>query len=215
MKNASNKYSAKSCPCMFWTGIGEKIFVKRLIITVFIALGMLPFNVKFAFSLPADDVIPLVNEEYYPEVHKALSSARESILCVMFLAKLDPLHTEGDEYQLVLDLITAHKRGVKVQVIFDQNVMFWEKGSKRNRIERKSKYAYDLLLKNGVPVYYDDKEQITHSKVLVIDEYITIIGSTNWTYSALRKNHEASVIIKSKNIARTFARKLEKIETYR
>ncbi|MDR4496826.1 MAG: phospholipase D-like domain-containing protein [Candidatus Scalindua sp.] len=206
MENAIDNYFDKS---------GQNIFVKRLIILLFIVLGLLLLNVKFAFSLPADDVIPLVNEEYYPEVHKALSSAGESILCVMFLAKLDPMHPEGDEYQLVLDLINAHKRGVKVQVIFDQNVMFWEKGSKRDRIERKSKYAYDLLSRNGVPVYYDDKKQVTHSKVLIIDEYITIIGSTNWTYSALRKNHEASVKIKSRSIARTFAKKLEKIEKYR
>jgi cardiolipin synthase len=50
---------------------------------------------------------------------------------------------------------------------------------------------------------------------LVIDEYITIIGSTNWTYSALRKNHEASVMIKSKSVALAFERKLKKIEKKR
>ena len=56
---------------------------------------------------------------------------------------------------------------------------------------------------------------INHSKIFVIDEYITIIGSTNWTYSALRKNHEASVMIKSKSVAIAFERKLEKIEKKR
>ena len=47
---------------------------------------------------------------------------------------------------------------------------------------------------------------------MVIDRYITIVGSTNWTYSALRKNHEASVIIRSRDVAVAFERKLEKIE---
>ncbi len=179
---------------------------------IFINILVLLLNGKPVYSLPADDVIPLVNGEYYPEVHKVLTKAKKSILCVMFMAKLDPKHTKGDEYQLVLDLIAAHKRGVKVRVIFDQNVKFWEKERKRDLIERKSEYAYELLSRNGVPVFYDNEKKVTHSKVLVIDNYITIIGSTNWTYSALRKNHEASVIIKSKSVARTFEQKLAKIE---
>ncbi len=195
-----------------------KLINKITTVLVFLAI----FNIvnsllraKPVYSLPADDVIPLVDEEYYPEVHKVLTNAKKSILCVMFMAKLDPKHTKGNEYQLVLDLIAAHKRGVKVLVIFDQNIKFWEKGRKNNIIERKSEYAYELLSRNGVPVFYDNKERVTHSKVLVIDEYITIIGSTNWTYSALRKNHEASVMIKSKSVALAFERKLEEIEKKR
>ena len=169
-------------------------------------------RVQQAYPLPADDVTPLVDQEYYPTVHKAFTNAKKSILCVMYMAKLDPRHTGGDEYQLVLDLINAHKRGVKVLVVFDQNVKFWEKGKKRDIIERKSEYAYDLLLRAGVPVYYDNKNKVTHSKVMVIDKYITIVGSTNWTYGALRKNHEASVMIKSRDVALSFERKLKKID---
>ncbi len=168
--------------------------------------------VKPAYSLPADDVTPLVDTEYYPAVHKAFTNAKKSILCVMYMAKLDKGYSGGDEYQLVLDLINAHKRGVKVLVVFDQNVKFWEKGKKRDIIERKSEYAYDLLLRAGVPVFYDSKNRVTHSKVMVIDKYITIVGSTNWTYSALRKNHEASVMIKSRDVALAFERKLKQIE---
>ena len=176
---------------------------------------ILLLGIKPVYSLPADDVIPLVDTEYYPAVHKALSNAKKSILCVMFMAKLDPKHKGGDEYQLVLDLINAHKRGVEVQVIFDQNVKFWEKGKDRNVIERKSEYAYELLSENGVPVFYDNENRVTHDKVLIIDKYITIIGSTNWTYSALRKNHEASVMIKSGSVALAFEEKFKKIEKNR
>ncbi|MDR4503488.1 MAG: phospholipase D-like domain-containing protein [Candidatus Scalindua sp.] len=189
----------------------EKLMVFACIIPVFFALP----GVRGAYSLPADDVILLIDNEYYPEVHQALNKARKSIVCVMFLAKLDPKHSGGDEHQLVLDLINAHKRGVNVQVIFDQNIMFWEKGRKKGALERKSEYAYDLLATNGVPVFYDGEREVTHSKVLVIDEYITIIGSTNWTYSALRKNHEASVLIKSTSVARAFTRKLARIKKCR
>ncbi|GAX61062.1 phosphatidylserine/phosphatidylglycerophosphate /cardiolipin synthases and related enzymes [Candidatus Scalindua japonica] len=183
-----------------------------LICTIFLSVSVLLSETKTAYSLPADDVIPLIDEDYYPAVHKAFSNAKKSILCVMYMAKLDRRHKDGDEYQLVLDLINAHKRGVEVLVIFDQNVKFWEKGKKRDRIERRSEYAYDLLLRAGVPVFYDNKNRVTHSKVMVIDTYITIVGSTNWTYGALRKNHEASVMITSRDVALVFERKLKHIE---
>jgi phosphatidylserine/phosphatidylglycerophosphate/cardiolipin synthase-like enzyme len=183
-----------------------------LIFTIIFSASCLLCEVKSAYSLPADDVTPLVNEEYFPAVHKAFTNAKKSILCVMYMAKLDKGHSGGDEYQLVLDLINAHKRGVTVLVIFDQNVKFWEKGKKRDVIERRSEYAYNLLLRAGVPVFYDSKKRVTHSKVMVIDKYITIVGSTNWTYGALKKNHEASVIIKSRDVALAFERKLKRIE---
>ncbi|MDP6925295.1 MAG: phospholipase D-like domain-containing protein [Candidatus Scalindua sp.] len=183
-----------------------------LIFTIIFTVSGLLCGIKPACSLPADDVTPLINEEYYPAVHKAFTNAKKSILCVMSMAKLDKRHSGGDEYQLVLDLINAHKRGVKVLVVFDQNVKFWEKGKKRDILERKSEYTYDLLLSAGVPVFYDSENRVTHSKVMVIDRYITIVGSTNWTYSALKKNHEASVIIKSRDVALAFEQKLKKIE---
>ncbi|KHE90259.1 MAG: hypothetical protein K8F52_11635 [Candidatus Scalindua rubra] len=188
-----------------------KIATFCLALILFSFIGLLS-RVQQAYPLPADDVIPLVDAEYYPAVHKAFTNAKKSILCVMYMAKLDKGHMGGDEYQLVLDLINAHKRGVKVLVIFDQNVKFWEKGKKRDIIERRSEYAYDLLLRAGVPVYYDSKNRVTHSKAMVIDKYITIVGSANWTYGALRKNHEASVMIKSRDVALVFERKLKQIE---
>ncbi len=190
----------------------DKIFTKLVFIIFFSVSGVM-YEAKQAYPLPADDVIPLIDTEYYSAVHKAFANAKKTILCVMYMAKLDKGHTDGDEYQLVLDLINAHKRGVTVQVVFDRNVKFWEKGKKRDVVERRSEYAYNLLLHAGVPVFYDSKNRVTHSKVVVIDKYITIVGSTNWTYGALRKNHEASVMIKSRDVALVFERRLKQIET--
>lgn len=169
------------------------------------------FYTSPSFGLPADDVVPLVDGDYYPQVHQALTTAKQSIVCVMYIADLNPKYKEGWEYTLVNDLINAHRRGVNVTVIFDQNIMFWETGKRRKKTERKSENAYELLKRNGVPVYYDSIDRVTHSKILVIDDYITIVGSTNWTYSALRKNHEASVLIKSRSVAEAFLEKLRMI----
>ena len=51
-------------------------------------------------------------------------------------------------------------------------------------------------------VRYDPVGVTTHTKLLIIDGEIGIVGSTNWTYSALEKNHEVSVLIRSPEVAR-------------
>ncbi|HHT9137833.1 MAG TPA: phospholipase D-like domain-containing protein, partial [Candidatus Wunengus sp. YC60] len=112
-----------------------------------------------SFGLPADDVTPLVDGDYYPQVHQALITAKQSITCVMYMADINPKYNHGWEYNLVNDLIGAHRRGVAVTVIFDQNTMFWEEGKKGKKTERRSQDAYELLKKNGVPVYYDSKDR--------------------------------------------------------
>jgi len=58
-----------------------------------------------------------------------------------------------------------------------------------------------MLEKAGVLVYNDPLNITTHSKLIIIDNYITVIGSTNWSYSALMKNNESSVIISSSEVA--------------
>ena len=189
--------------------ISIKIKVFIIVLIVFCA-----FHTPSSFGLPADDVVPLVDGDYYPQVHQALITARKSISCVMYMADINPKYNKGWEYNLVNDLIGAHRRGVDVSVIFDQNTMFWESGKNGKKTERRSQEAYELLKKNGVPVYYDSKDRVTHSKILVIDGYITILGSTNWTYSALRKNREASVLIKSRSVAESFLNKLRTISKY-
>lgn len=188
--------------------------MKKYIKPYFVSFIFCVFYTHVSFGLPADDVIPLVDEEYYPQVHKSLSTARESIWCVMYSADIDSKYKNGWEYNLVNDLVQAHRRGLAVTVIFEQNTTFWEKGEKGKEIKRKSQEAYELLKRNGVPVYYDSNNRITHSKILVIDNYITILGSTNWTYSALKKNHEASVLIRSRSVAESFLHKLRKISKH-
>ena len=186
-------------------------YIGNLFIFTTVALSFCALSSPSVLGLPADDVVPIVDDEYYPQAHKALTAARKSIFCVMFLADINPKYVNGWEYNLVNDLADAYQRGISVTVILDQNVTFWEKGSKGKELERKSHEAYELLRKKGVPVFYDDKDRITHDKILIIDNYVTIVGSTNWTHSALKKNHEASVLIKSRGVAEAFLEKLKTI----
>ena len=39
---------------------------------------------------------------------------------------------------------------------------------------------------------------------MIVDGKLTLVGSTNWTYYALTNNNEASVLIRSKEVAKAF-----------
>ena len=40
----------------------------------------------------------------------------------------------------------------------------------------------------------------THAKLMIIDSGIVVVGSHNWTYSALAENNETSIVINSSDI---------------
>jgi len=87
-------------------------------------------------------------------------------------------------------LIEAKKRGVYVRVILDplQNEADVSKGI--------------ILDSNGVEVRKAPSNfKITHSKIMVVDGVIVLIGSHNWSLNAMFYNREMSVIIHDSNLA--------------
>ncbi|HHT9118529.1 MAG TPA: phospholipase D-like domain-containing protein [Candidatus Hypogeohydataceae bacterium YC38] len=173
---------------------------KRIyLLVVSLSLTLLSFT-PASFALPAEEALPLIDAEYFPVVHDALAGAKKSILCAMYVAQLSPRHPMGWESMLLRDIISATKRGLEVKVVLEDDP------------ERENKYAYEFLKGAGVPVYYDSADRVTHTKMIIIDDYISILGSPNWSYSGLRLNHEAAVLIKSKEVATAFRKAFEAIE---
>ncbi|MEE9200300.1 MAG: phospholipase D-like domain-containing protein [Candidatus Brocadiales bacterium] len=152
-----------------------------------------------SLAAKADEVMPLVNREYFPVAHKAMLGAKESILCVMYMSQLSVNHPFGGESLLLRDLIGANNRGVDVRVILEDNPA------------ANNKYAYNFLKDAGVNVSYDTDKMTTHDKLLVIDDEYTILGSHNWTFGGMRTNNEVSVLIKSKEVAKAMRKAFENI----
>ena len=89
-------------------------------------------------------------------------------------------------------LVTAHKRGVKVQAILDKS-------------QRSEKYTSAAFLFNaGIPTYIDSKHAIAHNKVMIIDHTKVITGSFNFTKAAEEKNAENLLIIPSSELAKSY-----------
>jgi phosphatidylserine/phosphatidylglycerophosphate/cardiolipin synthase-like enzyme len=90
-------------------------------------------------------------------------------------------------------LVGAHKRGVDVRVILDKS-------------QRTEKYSSaDFVQHAGIPVWIDAKHAIAHNKVMVIDGETVITGSFNFTTSAEDRNAENLLVIRSPELAKTYA----------
>ncbi len=89
-------------------------------------------------------------------------------------------------------LIDAQKRGVECRIVIDY-------------LQSKSKYSMkDTLEKAGLKVRVSSPDKVMHNKFAVIDDYISITGSFNWTKNANTKNDENLVFIFDKENAELF-----------
>jgi len=148
-------------------------------------------------ALPANDVQIITNRDYFPAVFKLFNDAEESIYIFMFTARIYPDYPNDVNWKLLDALVEAKKRGVDVKVILDASS--WNKDN-----TLKNKQMADALKERGVEVFYDPLDVTSHPKLLIVDHRFTVIGSTNWSYYALEKNNEASVIIDSESVAEGF-----------
>lgn len=151
----------------------------------------------------------LSNRRYLEETLHAIQEAKRSIFVVMYHAPVDPSNRTSPVTRLVEALIEAKGRGVSVRVILDQEIK-----SERSRkgAPMKNLRAYHVLKENGVSVSFDTLGKRTHAKLLVIDEEVVILGSTNWSREALDQNYEANVWVRSPEMARSITEDFKKIE---
>jgi phosphatidylserine/phosphatidylglycerophosphate/cardiolipin synthase-like enzyme len=79
-------------------------------------------------------------------------------------------------------LVSAHNRGVKVEVILDKS-------------QRTEKYSSaDFLQHAGILTNIDAKHAIAHNKIMVIDGATVITGAFNFTKAAEENNAENPLV---------------------
>ncbi len=86
-------------------------------------------------------------------------------------------------------LISAHKKGVDVQIILDKSNLH----GKGNKLQD--------VVDAGIPTFIDSKHAIAHNKVMILGGNSIITGSFNFTKNAEVSNAENSVVIHGKEIA--------------
>ncbi len=167
---------------------------KKALLTFFFFL-LSAFCPLPSHSLPAEDVQVVTDAQYFQIAKKLIAEAKTSIQVMMFEMGYYEQHLNAPSNLLIKELIHAKKRGVKVEAILEIKDGD-DRTTKRNRQTGK------ILSEGGVEVIYDPPFKTHHTKCLIVDGSLTLIGSTNWTHYALTNNNEASVLIRSKEVAK-------------
>lgn len=151
----------------------------------------------------------LVDGDYLPAVTGALDSAANSIDLLMFLGT-STVGTPAAPGPLALveALTRAAQRGVQTRVVLDQ-----DDGGEPYQSLFINEPLVRRLQQAGVPVKLDSPATLLHSKVLVIDERITITGSHNWTLNSLSMSHELSILTRNQGHAQQARARFETLWT--
>lgn len=118
-----------------------------------------------------DQVIPLIRE------------AKSMIAIIVFDWRWYPNYVAYPIQKFNLEILNAAKRGVKVCAITNY------------------KEITQLLKESAIQAKHLIQDKLVHSKIMIIDNKIAIIGSHNYTHSAFSYNHEVSVIMRDPEIA--------------
>lgn len=147
----------------------------------------------------------LVDDDYGPAVLATIREARSSIDLTMFSATLpDDARPDHPVLRLIEALGARHQEGVQVRVVLDA-------GPPQPGRDRPNAGFAERLIRHGVQVRWDGEARTTHVKCLVADGRWSVMGSHNWSYSALRRNREQSLLIDSPELARILQRRFEEL----
>jgi phosphatidylserine/phosphatidylglycerophosphate/cardiolipin synthase-like enzyme len=128
-------------------------------------------TVEVAFS-PADEPEKLLL--------RVIGAARSSLHVQAYVFTSKPLANA---------LVSAHRRGVNVEVLADARMNARESGN-----------VIPLLLAGGVPVAYETAYSAAHNKVIVADAdgpgCAVATGSYNFTWSAEHRNAENLIVLR-------------------
>ncbi|MCK4523839.1 hypothetical protein KAU15_02835 [candidate division WOR-3 bacterium] len=136
------------------------------------------------------------NRDYYPQMYDLFDNAEKTIHVIMFSMRYYSYDPDTEEMKLMNKLAEASLNGIDVRIILEQ--------SDWGDINESNYESGDYLKQYGVKVRYDPMTITTHCKLFIIDSIFTVVGSTNWSKSAVSYNNEANVMLTSSSISNDF-----------
>lgn len=155
-------------------------------------------------AVRASSVKIFADRTYYHELLEALGTATRSIdVCMFYIALPKPDHPTR---ALLNALVSSAAKGVSVRVLVDQDGKRDPYGSRLINAE-----AVRFLASHGVQVLGDATESLLHSKFVVIDDALVVIGSHNWTAGSFFQYSDLSVAIAGSAPNQLWSRRFEEL----
>jgi phosphatidylserine/phosphatidylglycerophosphate/cardiolipin synthase-like enzyme len=158
-------------------------------------------------TLPAFDcdwAVPVPDEDYLSFFVSAAGRARRRMWCSMFI--IDP-RFDYDPLLSVRTLINAlddsRARNVDVRVLLGDS-------STVDQIWLANRTALGLLTRRQITARQTDLSlESTHSKFVIFDDRLALVGSHNWSHEGLGLAREDSLAVQSPDLARMLALEFE------
>ncbi|HAV92284.1 TPA: hypothetical protein DCW38_03790 [candidate division WOR-3 bacterium] len=142
------------------------------------------------------------NRDYYSAASGIFKDSKKTIKGIMYDMKYYSDDLENEVMKLIDELVVAAARGVDVKIVLEQSD--WNDDVSADNYETG---AY--LESYGIDLRYDPLTITTHCKTFIIDTNQVLVGSTNWSYSAVSSNNEANVLLEGRKIALDFTEYFE------
>ena len=144
--------------------------------------------VRMSAAGAGEPVRPVVNREYLPAVLDLINGATNSIEFLQL-----EMHDDRAVQAIEAALAAAVKRGVRVRGMLDDGVDF-------------NAAAVERLRAFGAAAQLDTPVKMTHSKLVIVDGRVVLLGSTNWTGNSMGNNNETNVRLDDPVLAEAFGR---------
>ena len=149
---------------------------------------VLGLGLVWASAGAGETVRPAVNRDYLPAVLDLINGATNSIEFLQL-----EMHDDRAVQAIEAALAAAVKRGVRVRGMLDDGVDF-------------NAAAVERLLALGAEAKLDTPVKMTHSKLVIVDGRVVLLGSTNWTGNSMGNNNETNVRLDDPVLASYFTR---------
>ena len=149
---------------------------------------VLGLGLVWASAGAGETVRPAVNRDYLPAVLDLINGATNSIEFLQL-----EMHDDRAVQAIEAALAAAVKRGVRVRGMLDDGVDF-------------NAAAVERLLALGAEAKLDTPVKMTHSKLVIVDGRVVLLGSTNWTGNSMGNNNETNVRLDDPVLAAYFTR---------
>lgn len=115
--------------------------------------------------------------------------------------------------KIVKAFLSAHKRGVKIRLVIDNNYFYRIVDTETMQVDKNEYNAYvKALLNAGIEVKQDNgRSALMHNKFAIVDQQWVWAGSYNITSSCTEKNENDALEVKDKSLAEIYTREFEEM----
>jgi len=149
------------------------------------------FNWKPVATVEEILMFPDKSQKNLRKIVKILDNARYSMDVCVFTITNDSIEEA---------LLKAHSRGVEVRIISD-DLQMKVKGCELAKLSRA-----------GIDVKHDSNfSKFMHHKFCIVDDYLLLTGSFNWTAAAWQKNNENLIVLSGREVVQEYQEEFDNL----